>query len=167
MNPSRYQNKLASSFLLSSDLIFSWSYTFLCMLNLLFSPLDFCGVLNWVLLLLLFGGVVLFCFLVPIYHASHSLFQKALDLKKKKIKYLNNTAFFSLVTTPYFSLPSLAKFRIALFALTKFAKFGAQPRYGGFFQDLMRGWEHSDTETMVIINNCDYIIIMLISLLLK
>lgn len=121
--------------------------------------LGFVVVVVWGGCFVLFFGTYLSCLPLTL--------SKSTGFKKKKIKYLNNTAFFSLVTTPYFSLPSLAKFRIALFALTKFAKFGAQPRYGGFFQDLMRDWEHSDTETMVIINNCDYIIIMLISLLLK
>lgn len=106
------------------------------MYNKHISPLEFFGAFNG------FWEVWFFCFVLGFsgmyYHASQSLLLKALGFEFFLIPYIKNTTFFSLATTrrfffpSFFLLSSVAKFRIILFALSKFTAFGETSRYGVF-----------------------------------
>lgn len=109
------------------------------MYNKHISPLEFLGSFNG------FWEFWFFCFVLGFsgmyYHASQSLLLKALGFGVFLIPYIKNTTFLSLATTRrfflvffsfLFLLSSVPKFRMILFALSKFTAFGETSRYGVF-----------------------------------
>lgn len=111
------------------------------MYNKHISPLEFLRAFNGFWKLWFFYFVLGFSGMY--YHASQSLLLKALGFGVFLIPYIKNTTFLSLATTRsflglffffsfLFLLSSVAKFRIILFALSKFTAFGETSRYGVF-----------------------------------